>query len=97
MSEKPAVFQNFVDAVTESDGDQRPLWEVDVVVDEGVRRQLWVRATTANQAQQGALRFIAFPKRMNRDLVMQRMVTEFRKANGRNGDSGTGDDEAVDS
>ena len=97
MSEKPAVFQNFVDAVTESNGDQRPLWELKVVCGVEMWRHLWVRATTANQAQQAALKFIATPVRMTRYMVQQRVVAELRKARGSNGDSGTGDDEAVDS
>ena len=95
MSEKPAVFLNFVDAVTASDGDERPLWELLISCGIDKSRQLWVRATTANQARQTALKHFTEPVRMTRDMVQQQMVTELRKATGRNGDSGTGDDEAV--
>lgn len=82
----PKVYQNFVDAVSQSDGEERPLFELKVATDALSYRLLWVRAGTHNQAQQAALKFVSTATRMSRDLVNKRLIDELQKAK-RNADN----------
>ena len=75
----PSVFADFVTAVSESDGDTRPLWETVVRVSPESEKTWWVRATTANQARQSVLSTVASPTRMTAQEVMHRLIAETQR------------------
>jgi len=77
--ESPKVFQDFLTAVTESNGDTRPLWETTVAVSPDAVKRWWVRANTQNQARQAVLHTVSMPVRLNTQTVMQTLIAETQR------------------
>lgn len=86
--ESPKVFQDFLTAVTESNGDTRPLWQTTVSVSPDATKQWWIRANTPNQARQAILQTVAQPVRLSAQTVMQTLIAETQRLRSeRNGEA----------
>tara|TARA_R110002051_G_C8398965_1_gene448147 strand:- start:180 stop:482 length:303 start_codon:yes stop_codon:yes gene_type:complete len=77
----PTVYGDMMAAIFGADGDDRPIWRVEVGTDAYI-----VRASTANQARQAVLVRVAVPKRIKQDqinsLLLESQRQVWKKENG---------------